>query len=46
MTTYKLKGVIVGMDAFQIVSFSIYYILTSPWNIPIVILAFLTKSDK
>jgi hypothetical protein len=46
MTTYKIRGLIVGMDAFQIISFSMYHILTAPWNIPTLILAFLLKSKE
>lgn len=46
MTTYKIRGLIVGMNAFQIISFSMYRILTAPWNLPIVCIAFLLKTKE
>lgn len=46
MTSYKIRGMIVGMSAFQIISYSMYLILTAPWNLSILNLAFLLKTDK
>jgi len=30
LPTYKLKGHLLGMSAYQIISFSLYQILTAP----------------
>lgn len=32
-TAYRIQGPIIGMDSFQIISFSLYMILTAPENI-------------
>lgn len=32
-TAYRIEGPIMGMDAFQIISFSIYMILIAPENV-------------
>ena len=32
-TAYRIEGPIMGMNAFQMISFSVYMILTAPENI-------------
>lgn len=44
-TAYRIEGPIVGMDSFQIISFSLYMILTAPENINLLPEVFLSKTD-
>ena len=46
MTAYRIDGPIVGMDAFQMISFSFYMILTAPENVDALNEAFLEKTDE
>lgn len=44
-TAYRIEGPIVGMDSFQIISFSLYMILTAPENENLLTEVFLQKTD-
>lgn len=45
-TAYRLHGHIVGMNAFQIMSYSFYQIITAPENIHLITEIFLAKTDE
>jgi hypothetical protein len=44
-TAYRIEGPIVGMDSFQIISYSLYMILKAPENINLLTEVFLKKTD-
>lgn len=44
-TAYRIGGPILGMDAFQIISFSLYMIFTAPENLQFLKEIFLEKTD-
>jgi hypothetical protein len=46
LTSYRMKGHIVGMTAFQIISFSLYLILTAPENFGAMVESFLSKTPE
>lgn len=46
LTAYRLKGPVVGMESAQIISFSLFLIITAPENVHLLSEVFLMKSDE
>jgi hypothetical protein len=46
MQSYRVKGHLLGMSAYQIISFSLYQILTAPENVGILTELFLQKTKE
>lgn len=44
--SYRVKGHLLGMSAYQIISFSLYQILTAPENVGLLIELFLQKTKE